>query len=304
MLQEDEILVTQEEGMLSLLNKHERDKFITFEEGPHIYTVNGERGTYTSVTTWIHKHFSKFNADLIIDKMMKSKNILDPKNKYFGMSKNEIKEMWDKKRDFSANAGTSMHYDIECYYNGKEVNNDSVEFKYFKNFIIDYPELKPYRTEWMIFHEDIKLSGSIDMIFENEDGSIQIYDWKRCENIVHDNSFDQFAITPGILHLPDTNYWHYALQLNTYRKILEDKYGKKVTNLCLVCLHPNKENYQRIEVPFLDEEMTTLFSQRIQEISNKNTNHIPPSHPPPPPPSNSLQNKKGNLMLDISTLIF
>lgn len=278
---------------LSILNKHPRDDLISFEEGPHIYTVNGERGTYTSVTTWIHKHFSKFDADGIIDKMLKSKKMLDPTYKYYGLSKEQIKEKWDEKRDFSANAGTRMHYDIECYYNDVEVKNDSVEFKYFQQFVLDFPDLKQYRTEWMIFHEELKLSGSIDMIFENNDGTIQIYDWKRCENIVHDNDFNQFAITPGILHMPDTNYWHYALQLNTYRRILEDKYGKKVTNLCLVCLHPNKDSYQRIEVPFLDEEMNDLFSQRIDEISRKNNK-----------PSNDVTKpKKGKLLLDISTLI-
>jgi ATP-dependent exoDNAse (exonuclease V) beta subunit len=274
---------------LSIINKHERDDFITFEEGPHIYTVNGERGTYTSVTTWIHTHFSKFDADSIIDKMMKSKNILNPQNKYFGLSKDQIKDKWNEKRDFSANAGTNMHYDIECYYNDIEVNNDSIEFQYFKKFVLDYPDLKPYRTEWMIFHEEMHLSGSIDMIFENNDGTIQIYDWKRCENIIHENNFNQYATTPGILHLPDTNYWHYALQLNTYRKILEDKYAKKVTNLCLVCLHPNKETYQRIEVPFLDKEMDSLFSQQIQTLLNKNDE-----------PTKNI--KKGNLMLDISQL--
>ena len=32
-----------------------------------------------------------------------------------------------------------------------------------------------------------------------------------------------------INHLPDTNFWHYSLQLNTYKAILEDKYGVKIT---------------------------------------------------------------------------
>ena len=63
---------------LSKKNPHPRDEFISFEEGPHIYTVLGERGTYTSVTTWNHSHFSSFNADEIIDKMMKGKNWNDP----------------------------------------------------------------------------------------------------------------------------------------------------------------------------------------------------------------------------------
>ena len=34
---------------LQNLNKHERDTHITFDEGPHIYTIDGE-SDFTSVT--------------------------------------------------------------------------------------------------------------------------------------------------------------------------------------------------------------------------------------------------------------
>jgi len=67
---------------LAIKNAHPRDAFISFEEGPHIYTVMGERGTYTSVTTWNHHHFSQFDADKTIDNMMRSKNWNDPLYKY------------------------------------------------------------------------------------------------------------------------------------------------------------------------------------------------------------------------------
>ena len=65
------------------------------------------------------------------------------------------------------------------------------------------------------------------MIFENPDGSLQIYDWKRCKEISYDSYYGKAAITPCISHLPDTNFWHYSLQLNVYKNILEIKYGKK-----------------------------------------------------------------------------
>ena len=252
---------------LALKNAHPRDEFITFDEGPHVYTVHGEQG-YTSVTTWNHTHFGHFDADAIIDKMMAGKNMKDPKYKYYGMTREEIKASWDKNRDNASFAGTNMHYDVECYYNNMEVHNDSVEFSYFKRFVADFPDLKAYRTEWCVYYEELKLSGSIDMIFENPDGTIQIYDWKRCKEIVHENPYGKGATTPCISHLPDTNFWHYALQLNTYKKILETKYGKTVTGLYLVCMHPDNynKNYQRIEVPVLKKEMEDLFEFRKQQL--------------------------------------
>ena len=217
-------------------NPHERDKDISFEEGPHIYTVLGDRGGYTSVTTWNHRHFSEFNSDKIITNILNSKKWdTDSTYKYYKMTRDDINKMWDNNRDQAAQAGTKMHYDIECYYNKQDVVNDSVEFQYFRKFTEDMSDdLKPYRTEWMVYYEELKLSGSIDMIFENPDGTLQIYDWKRCKEIQHETNFGKYATTPCISHLPDTNFWHYALQLNVYKTILEHKYGKQVDRKSVV----------------------------------------------------------------------
>lgn len=255
---------------LALKNAHPRDADISFEEGPHIYTVCGDRGGYTSVTTLNHKHFAQFDSDAIIDKMMKNKkNWSDPNYKYYGMNKQQIKNLWADNAACASGAGTKMHNDIEHYYNGMDIENDSIEFQYFRQFTKDFPELTPFRTEWMVYYEELKISGSIDMVFENPDGTIQIYDWKRCKEITNENGFGQYALTSCISHLPDTNFWHYALQLNTYKLILEDKYGKKVTNLCLICLHPENKykSYERIEVPVLEKEMADLVKLRLAQVA-------------------------------------
>jgi ATP-dependent exoDNAse (exonuclease V) beta subunit len=248
-------------------NPHPRDQFIEFDEGPHIYTVHGEGG-YTSVTTFIHQQFSHFDADKVIDSMERNGKLNDPNNKYYGMTKDQIKQQWEANRDSAAGSGTKMHYDIECYYNNMEVNNDSIEFQYFKRFVADHPELKPYRTEWTVYYEEYKLSGSIDMVFEKPDGNLVIYDWKRCREIKYDDNYGKYAVPKCINHLPDTNYWHYAIQLNTYKTILEHKYDKKITGLFLVCIHPENttKNYEKIEVPVLDKEIGDLFAYRKSQL--------------------------------------
>ena len=251
---------------LSTLNSHERDKNISFEPLSHIYTINGDNHKkYTSVTSWNHSHFAHFDADAIITKMMASKTW--DKNQYYGKTRAEIKAGWEKNRDEAACAGTKMHYDIECYYNNEnnEHNeNNSIEYKYFKEFVEASSHLKPYRTEWMIYDEELLLAGSIDMVYENPDGTLMIYDWKRSKEIKKTDSFMKYALTECISHLPDTNYWHYTLQLNTYKAILESKYGKKVIKLCLVCLHPNNKNnsFQIIPVPDIQEDIKNLFNLR------------------------------------------
>lgn len=248
-------------------NKHMRDANISFEAGPHIYTIFGEEGnTYTSVTTWNHSHFGNFDADAIITNMMKGKNW--SKSKYFGQSREEIKDGWEKNRDEAAKSGTNMHYQIECYYNNVTLDEplDSIEYSYFNNFLDVCKGLHPYRTEWMVYHEELRLAGSIDMVYENPDGSLMIYDWKRSKDIVKTKPFVTYAITECINHVPDTNFWHYALQLNTYKMILESKYGKTVTKLALVCLHPSKKNFEIIPVPVLKKEIEDLVALRKHNL--------------------------------------
>jgi ATP-dependent exoDNAse (exonuclease V) beta subunit len=150
---------------------------------------------------------------------------------------------------------------------------DLKEWSYFLNFIQDNPDFVPYRTEWTIFHEDLKLAGSIDMVYKNEDGTLNIYDWKRAKNITPVNYFNKFAVTEIISHFPDSNFWHYALQLNTYQAILEDKYNKKVKDLYLVRLHPDaeEENYELIKIPNLQKEIKELWAERKKTFIIKKT---------------------------------
>ena len=182
-----------------------------------------------------------------------------------------------------------MHFEIECFNNNKrfrcqytnkelaeiylddfksKLSEKPLEWQYFINFVKDHHDLKPYRTEWTVFNEDIKISGSIDMVYENPDGTLSIYDWKRSKNITRINKFNKFALPPSICHLPDSNFWHYALQLNTYKYILETKYDKKVKDLYLVRLHPDAEekNYELIELPNLSIEINDLLEYRKNKV--------------------------------------
>ena len=256
---------------LAKKNPHPRDKCISFDEGPHIYTINGD-SVYMSVTTWNHSHFEPFDADKIIDKMMMGRK-WGPAHKYWGQTKEEIKAGWKANGKAASEAGTNMHYNIECFYNDMdvEIDLDCIEFDYFLDFENDYGQyMKPYRTEWMIWDQELKFAGSIDMIFENSDGTLEIYDWKRSVGIKKENRW-QSSITPCIAHLPDSNYWHYCLQLNTYKALLEKNYGKKIRGMYLVCLHPNNENksYQRIKVKDLQKEVKDLFSLRKKMLKKK-----------------------------------
>jgi hypothetical protein len=276
-------------NVLSVRNSDPRDSNIQFFEEGHKYVIlDDPKVKYTSVTTWNHTLFEQFNADAIIDTMMKSKGWKEG-HKYWGLTKEQIKSQWNTNRDAVAGAGTDLHFEIECFNNNKRFkipytnkqlydmyiskNGEKLllkplEWQYFINFVKDHPHLKPYRTEWLVYNEDIKISGSIDMVYENPDGTLSIYDWKRAKNITRINNFNKFALPPQICHLPDSNFWHYALQLNTYKAILEQKYNKKIKDLFLVRLHPEAEegNYELIPLPDLSVEIKELFLERISKL--------------------------------------
>ena len=255
-----------------------------------------EQHNYVSVTTWLHSHFEHFNADAIIDSMMAS-----PKwtaSVYYGKTREEIKMGWDTSRDEAALAGTELHHAIECYYNaiplavGTAIPSVSLplalscphnnkhkcqhtgvwgQSPHFMNYVKTHAAaFIPYRTEWMVYDEDVKIAGSIDMVYEDPsgDGSLMIYDWKRCKEIKKTGGFEKYSTTECINHLPDTNFWHYSLQLNIYKAIIERNYGKKVSQLMLVCLHPNNKNkdYLLFKVPDLQNEIRDLFELRKKQI--------------------------------------
>jgi hypothetical protein len=256
---------------LAKINAHERDSHVIFDEGPHIYTVDGD-SSFTSVTTWNHSHFGHFDADKIIDNMMNGRN-WKPGYKYYGMTKDEIKASWDKNRDESAAAGTKMHYDIECYYNLMDIKNDSIEYKWFLQFddwVKRETNMLPYRTEMIVWDKELKLCGSIDMMYMNECGEIELYDWKRCKEIKK-TSWNKYSTTECIGHLPDSNYWHYSLQLNTYKYMLEKNYGLKVNGMYLVCLHPNNKTktFMKIKVPVLEEEIKDLMALKLKMVEEE-----------------------------------
>lgn len=253
---------------LAISHPHPRDQTITFEDSTHTYTIydsstNTYDSSFTSVTTWNHKHFEPFDEDKIISRMMNGKRW--NQSKYYGMTPDEIKAQWEETRQEASSAGTKLHKDIELYYNQNSIDNSSVEFQYFLNFESmrkrRFPTLEPYRTEWMIYHEDWRLAGSVDMVFRDIcTDELWIYDWKRSKKITKTNPW-QNAINPEINHIPDCNFWHYALQLNTYKAILENKYDCKIAGMCLVCLHPNQSNYERIPLPDLKNEIHNLIQR-------------------------------------------
>lgn len=272
--------------LLQTKNAHPRDVRIERKQHTHGYNVTGliTPVNFISVTTWAGSLFAKFDSDAIIAKMMNGKNFHE--HECFGMTPTEIKAHWAEKGRLAADMGTALHDRIELFMNlpppnktqlnfythldllqqeeqkkKKEEEEEVVEWKYFLNYLRDTPTFIPFRTEWMVFDEDWGIAGCIDMVYLNEDGTLSIYDWKRCSNLSTDSKpWDKPCLAYD--HIVDSKINHYAFQLNMYKAILERKYGFVVRELVLVQLHPNNPSYQLWPLPDLSKEVSELFQTK------------------------------------------
>lgn len=263
------IRTCNDSNLLSYKNSHKNDSRIKFQEEGHIYWIDDDSTNLISCTTYIHKFFEDFNTDKIIKNIIsgfKWKN--DPTYKYYKMTYEEIKKLWDDNGKNASKLGTELHAKIEIFYNDLEVEytDESTDFLQFLDFYENHQDLEIYRTEWMIFAEDEKITGSVDALFLNEDGTLTIGDWKRSKKI----DFESFGGKTGkepFEYIEDSNYNHYCLQLNLYKGIIEKYYGFKVKDMFLGVFHPeNKDGkYLKINIPIMEKETELLFEYRQKQ---------------------------------------
>lgn len=238
-----------------------RDDNIQFFEDSHTYTVNGV--SFQSVSTIINRFFREFDPDKAIDRMMNGPN-WNPGNIYWGMSPDEIKELWRENGETQAKLGQDLHKQIELYFNDKQYKQEDV-FHYFSDFINDHPTISPFETEWRIYDEEYHIAGTVDLVSLDR-RNFDIYDWKRSKNILDNVTLEPIEYNEwdngfGVLnHIEDTGFNKYCLQLSMYRYILEKHYNIQIRNMYLVVFHPNYETYHKLPVNYFHDEVEQILN--------------------------------------------
>jgi len=290
---------TTQKLYLEQKNKHDIDEHLFFDEAPHIYYIDGSSRNVISTTTFIHCYFSPFDAVKISEIIVSSGKNPD----YIGMTAHEIQNKWKE----ASCLGTALHRRIELFYNGivekivekngksirklvkrdrykKQTNgqiinvntgkeDDEIEFNYFLKFYFDHKHLEPYRTEWIVYDPELRIAGSIDMVFKRDDGRLELGDWKRTKRITKINEYDKTGFYT-LSHLPDANFWQYSLQLNIYRTILEKYYGQKVAEMYLIWINASNKSYIKIIIPRMDKEVQEIMNDRRTNLDlDKETFH-------------------------------
>lgn len=232
----------------NLKNKHYRDANISLRDS-HYYLHSLK---LIGTTRVINNFFPQFDDDYWA-------SIKAP---LMGKTKEQLLREWEQKRIESAEAGTKLHQRIDKYYHYKNVQTDDKDFALFKQFADAY-KLNPYRSEWAIYDEDSNVVGVVDML-DYTNGNYILYDWKRSNKIVEggqpikENKFGEFGLRP-IEKVPNTDYWHYALQLSFYRFILEKNYGIHIKESRIVILHPSLNLPVVLTTPYMIDEVKKII---------------------------------------------
>ena len=245
--------------------RYEQDAYIDFEPYEHIYIYNG-RQRLLPVSSLVGYFFESFNALAAAERKCQN----------YSIPVEESLDQWDRIGTMASEVGTFMHAQTESYfrdgtfetiypfcYNGEtEAISLEKEKQYFLQFVSDYA-IRPYRQEWPVYDLALNVAGTIDLICQEDDGSFTIYDWKRSSKVV--NALGQ-PITEGFngkmsvngINLPDTSFYHYCLQQNLYRYMLEQHYGIRVRAMNLVVLCASYPSYYVAQVPKMDEVVNKM----------------------------------------------
>jgi hypothetical protein len=175
--------------------------------------------------------------------------------------------------------GTKTHGILEEYINTQvmppehadaRVNHHVKQFlKWYHND--QYRTWQDYRTEWLIFDEDLLLCGSMDYVgveWNATSGALLIFDFK-CTAMISTSSFGRFRGDPmrarGCLQQhDDCNGIKYYLQLNLYKYILQKRYGFHVKSLFLIQMHYSlkRPDVCVLPVPDMTQEVLLVLACR------------------------------------------
>ena len=249
------------------------DERIRFEEEGHKYFVDGTR-VLRSVTSIVKEYHDEFIAEQCVDTMINGRNWQTKRTQYMNpdgsvMTREQIMAKWAKSGRIASARGTLMHFHIEMLLNGaileEPLSAEITQFKEYEQEIILAQGYAPFRTELCVFHKELQVAGQADAVFRHVDGTYAIFDWKRSKEIKRRHPIGRTMGAP-LDCFPDTNYYHYCLQLNIYKYILESEYGLRIRALHLGVFHPDRCTYEDIPLPVWGEKVLEVVRDQVTRV--------------------------------------
>lgn len=253
---------------LQELNKAFGD-FKFFEEDHH-YEYKGQR-VGISVTRLIEEYTNEFDAEEVAEKVAIKEN----------KSVQEVLDEWEYKNKFACEKGSAIHEFTqhlwskekykERYFDNSREFISTVEYiaRQSVDFYEDYKNrLEHLADEFVVGSEEYDIASAIDHLFINKlTGGLVLVDYKTNSDIHKTERYAKNMKVP-LTHLKDFTLNHYYIQLSIYKYLVEKYTNLKIEEMFIVYFSENIENYEIIEIPYLEKEVEEILENR--RVKNMN----------------------------------
>lgn len=260
------------------MNKDEIRKIVSdtfkdfkFFEEDHHYEYKGKR-VGISVTRFIEQYSQEFDMQGVAEKVAIKEN----KEVY------EILNEWEYKNKCACEKGHFGHEFAQSLWSGaiyQENIKSSLEAiktplnkvkQQALNFYNDYKDkLEHLFDECVVGSSEYDIASAIDHLFINKlTGEIVLVDYKTNSDIHKTERYAKNMKVP-LNHLKDFTLNHYYIQLSIYKYLFEKYTGLKVDEMFIVYMSENIENYEIIDVPYLEREVKKILELRKERIMGK-----------------------------------
>ena len=263
-------MMTKKEYLEKLNDAFSDFKF--YEDG-HYYKYKG-KNVGISVTRFIDQYVNEFNQQEMAERVANKE----------GRDIQSVLVEWKYKADFACNKGTMCHSFAQSLWNGQDYESIKFDFsqeyinavdavcKQAINFYEDYKKrLEHLADEYIIGSEEYDIASAIDHLFINKlTGGLVLVDYKTNSYLSgYNKKAYKKAMKVPLNHLNDDALHHYYIQLSIYRFLLEKYTGLEVSEMFIVYMSENIDNYEIIEIPYLKDEVEKILENR--RVKNMNS---------------------------------
>lgn len=243
---------------------HKPFKKLSFDEGPHIYSIQGyEDRPIKSVSGLLKYFYEPFETYIESEKWAAKR----------GMNPEWVRAAWEGEGDIANAHGTKVHLFGENYVKHKFLGHEFCPVPFCKQslgtvqFIDDLPDyLIPVCVELQMYILEYWYAGTCDgILYNTRNGKFIIYDYKTNKALT-----DTFP--KGLLKhinpkhgLKQDNYGKYSLQFSFYQVLMESA-GFEVQGRILVWLNedkPKKKLYKTFKTVDLTDDLNYWLKSKV-----------------------------------------
>jgi CRISPR/Cas system-associated exonuclease Cas4 (RecB family) len=189
-----------------------------------------------------------------------------------GITPEELKAQWNKKKDDAATKGTNFHASAEHFIEtGEILDNED------KDIVERFSKIKfkgELYAEQRLYSIPDKIAGTTDLIDLLPDNSLDLYDFKTNQKLEKYNVFGKRMHFP-VTNLGATTFLKYEIQLSIYAYMLE-QHGYWVNSLTIYHINPKTRELDIHPVKHRRTEVERILAHyRGEKVKNLEFDYDP-----------------------------